>query len=284
MDQIETQLDDVHKGKLTYKYMALIPAALGTFMGTVDVSITNIAFPTLTGVFNTQLSTVMWVALAYNLTATSLLLTLGRAADQWGHKRLFAIGISIFTLGLILCSACQSITQLIVCRVIQAAGGAMTMACSQAIVTDAFPGAERGKGLGLLGASVSAGFITGPILGGLLLEWFQWRSIFYLRVPLGILVFILSLIILRKDEVMNRGLKFDVWGMLTSSIGFFCIMFGISQLHKTGSVSTVIHSLIGFGVLCVVSFIIIERRVSDPIVDLSLFKPKFLLEMLTIRP
>ena len=270
--QIETKLGDVRKWKMEYKYKALITASLGTFMSTMDVSITNISFPILTSVFDTQITTVMWVALAYTLTATTLMLTLGKVADQIGNKKLFFTGMTVFTLGLLFCSFSRRINQLILARIFQAAGSSMTMVCSTAIVTDAFPGEERGKGLGLLGAAVSAGFITGPILGGVLLEWFQWRSLFYSRVPLGSLTIVLTLIFLRNEKVTTRALRFDVLGMLMSSIGLLSIMLGISQIHRYGPASAAVYILVGYGLLCLACFIFIERQAIDPIIDLSLFK------------
>jgi len=271
-NQVETDLDSSSKKMLAYKWKAFIIVALGTFMGTMDASITNISFPILTKVFDIQLTTVMWVTLAYMLTSTSLMLVLGKAGDQMGRKRLYATGMLIFSLGLFLCSLSRTINQLIICRVFQAVGAAMTIACSTAIVADAFPAEERGKGLGLLGSSVSAGFITGPILGGILLEWLHWRSIFYVRIPLGLLTFVLALMFLKKDEIKVEKVKLDYWGMLSSSIGLLSIMFGVSQVNKLGLYSPIVHFLIVFGLLCLIIFVLVERNAEDPVVDLSLFK------------
>jgi MFS family permease len=116
-NQVETDLDSSSEEKLAYKWKALVIVALGTFMGTMDASITNISFPILTKVFNIQLTTVMWVTLAYILTSTSLMLVLGKVGDQMGRKRLYAVGMLIFSLGLFLCSLSQTINQLIIYRV-----------------------------------------------------------------------------------------------------------------------------------------------------------------------
>ncbi|MBW1709545.1 MAG: MFS transporter [Deltaproteobacteria bacterium] len=258
--------------KTWYKWKALATVALGTFMGTMDVSIVNISFPILTRELNTDLTTVMWVTLAYILVSTSLMLFVGKTGDQVGRKKIYAAGMLIFTLGLVSCSLAHSITQLIVFRIFQALGAAMAISCGTAIVTEAFPPEERGQGLGLVGVSVSAGFILGPIIGGFLLEWFHWRSIFYTRVPVAFLTFIMALILLEKDHVKDGKIELDLLGTVTSSVGLASIIFGVSQINRFGLTSPLILLLIGLGILSLIAFIFVENRASDPIVDLSLFK------------
>ncbi|MBW2324427.1 MAG: MFS transporter [Deltaproteobacteria bacterium] len=253
-------------------WKALATVALGTFMGTMDVSIVNISFPILTRELNTDLTTVMWVTLAYILVSTSLMLFVGKTGDQVGRKKIYAAGMLIFTLGLVSCSLAHSITQLIVFRIFQALGAAMAISCGTAIVTEAFPPEERGQGLGLVGVSVSAGFILGPIIGGFLLEWFHWRSIFYTRVPVAFLTFIMALILLEKDHVKDGKIELDLLGTVTSSVGLASIIFGVSQINRFGLTSPLILLLIGLGILSLIAFIFVENRASDPIVDLSLFK------------
>jgi len=264
----------IQKGERTiiktwYKWKALATVALGTFMGTMDVSIVNISFPILTRELNTDLTTVMWVTLAYILVSTSLMLFVGKTGDQVGRKKIYAAGMLIFTLGLVSCSLAHSITQLIVFRIFQALGAAMAISCGTAIVTEVFPPEERGQGLGLVGVSVSAGFILGPIIGGFLLEWFHWRSIFYTRVPVAFLTFIMALILLEKDHVKDGKIELDLLGTVTSSVGLASIIFGVSQINRFGLTSPLILLLIGLGILSLIAFIFVENRASDPIVDLK---------------
>ena len=135
-------------------------------MATMDASITNIAFPILIETLHTDLTTVVWVTLAFTLVCTSSMLVLGKISDHAGRKRIYSIGMCIFTAGMSACAVAQTIGQLVVFRAVQAIGAAMTIATSTAIVTEAFPAKETGKGIGLLGIFVSLGFITGPVLGG----------------------------------------------------------------------------------------------------------------------
>ena len=176
----------------SYKWKVLLTVAVVMLMATMDASITNIAFPTLTRVFHTELTTVMWVSLGYILVSTTFLLILGKISDIVGRKRIFVLGIAIFALGLIACSLAGGIDELILYRCLQGLGAAMVISCGTALVTEVFPATEMGRGMGLLGISVSLGFIIGPLLGGFLLDWLQWRAIFYLRAPIAIFSLVTS--------------------------------------------------------------------------------------------
>ena len=246
--------------------------ALGTMMGAMDASITNISFPILTKTFGVSVTTIVWVSLAYILASTSLMLILGRVGDLLGRKRIYIVGTLIFTLGLTLCALSQNVTQLIIFRVFQAVGASMAMACGAAIITEAFPQNERGMGLGLLAVSVSAGLISGPVLGGFLLGWFHWRSIFYVRIPLGLFVLMMAILFLIKDQRRVEKIKFDLWGTLFSSTGLTCLMFGVNQLNRFGLKSSMFYLLMGLGLLSLIIFVFVEKHALDPIVDLSLLK------------
>lgn len=254
-----------------YKWKALTTLAVGAMMATMDASITNIAFPTLTKTFNKELTTVMWISVAFVLTSTSAMLTLGKIADLVGRKRIYVLGTAVFTLALFACSLSQSIGQLIFFRIIQALGAAMCISCATAIVTEAFPAEEIGRGLGLLGVSVSVGFIIGPVLGGFLLNWFDWRSIFYIRVPLGLIALLMALLLLKEKRPAGGAIKLDLLGTLTSSVGLFCFVFGVSQIRRLGLDSPFVLLLIGSGLLILAVFVLVEHRVDNPIVDLTLF-------------
>jgi EmrB/QacA subfamily drug resistance transporter len=255
-----------------YKWKAMTTVALGTIMGTMDASITNISFPILTKTFSVSITTIVWVSLAFILASTSFLLILGRAGDVFGRKRLYLGGTAVFTLGLIFCALSQNISQLIFFRVVQAFGAAMSMACGAAIVTEAFPQNERGLGMGLVALSVSVGLISGPVLGGFLLEWLDWRSLFYMRIPIGLIVLLMSQFFLKKDHRRIEKIRFDLLGTLFSSGGLACLMIGVNQLNRFGLKSPQFYLLMGLGLLSLVIFIFVEKQALDPIVDLSLFR------------
>jgi EmrB/QacA subfamily drug resistance transporter len=268
----ETAHQDQPPAKDIYKWKALVTVALGTMMATMDASITNIAFPVLTKVFKADLTTVVWVTVAYVLVSTSTMLIIGKIGDLMGRKRIYALGMGIFTLGLVVCSLAHTIGQLIFFRTLQAVGAAMTISTSTAIVTEAFPRNEVGRGIGFLGMSVSVGFILGPILGGFLLDWLDWRSIFYVRAPVSLMGFFLALFLLKMDQVRGGGIKLDLLGTLTSSAGIFLFVFGVSQIRQHGLSSSRVHLILGLGMIFLILFILVERQARDPIVDLGLFK------------
>jgi EmrB/QacA subfamily drug resistance transporter len=256
----------------SYKWKALAPTAMGMFMATMDASITNIAFPILIEALHTDLSTVVWVTLAFTLVCTSSMLVLGKISDHAGRKRIYSIGMCVFTSGMGACAVSQTIGQLLLFRAVQAIGAAMTIATSTAIVTEAFPAEETGKGLGLLGIFVSLGFITGPVLGGILLSWLDWRALFYMRVPLGVLTCAMSFALLQKDTVREERMSIDITGALLSSFGFFTLILGVSQIKTLEALSPLVYLLVGLGLLSLTLFVFHERRATDPIVDFSLFK------------
>ena len=255
-----------------YKWKALLTVGLGIVLSTLDGSIITLAFPELTRVFNADLTEVMWITIAYILVSSGLMLTFGKLSDYLGRKRIFTAGTAVFTIGLAACSVAQSLEQIILFRVIQAVGTTMIMGCSSAIITDAFPDSERGRGLGLLGAAVYLGFILGPALGGFLLEWLDWRAIFYLRIPPGILAFAVSWLLLRKDTSKREKINLDLWGTFTSFAGLFCLLFGITQVKASGLLSPRAMILIGAGFIFLYLFLIVEKRVKEPIFSLGLFR------------
>ena len=241
-------------------------------MGTLDTSIVNISFPKLAKVFETELSVVIWVTVAYLLVGTGLMLILGRIGDVFGRKKVYILGFVLFTIGLILCSLSQSILQLILSRIIQGVGAAVIVALSSAIVTAAFPDQERGKALGILGSVISAGILIGPVLGGFLLDILDWRSIFYTRVPVGIIGLVIAWILLKEQKASDISLKFDLWGAATlfGSLSFLLLFFNLGV--RLGFVTPPVLILAGSAVILLVLFIAQERRTEQPLVDLNLFR------------
>ncbi|MFA5182999.1 MAG: MFS transporter [Syntrophales bacterium] len=258
--------------QMPYQWKALLIVSLGAAMTTLDASIITIAFPELTRVFHTDLTTIMWITVAYILVSSSLMLLFGKLSDFVGRKKIYTVGFGIFTLAMVACSLAQSVEQLIVFRVIQGVGAAMAIGCSTAIVTEAFPGSRMGKGLGLLGVAVSAGFIIGPVAGGFLLEYLDWRAIFYARIPLSLLAFILAIILLKEDMIQSGKIKLDLLGAVTSFAGLLCFLFGMGQIKAYGLKSAVVITLTGTGLLMLCLLPLIERRAKNPIIDFGLFK------------
>ncbi|HJH29118.1 MAG TPA: DHA2 family efflux MFS transporter permease subunit [Methanosarcinaceae archaeon] len=254
-----------------YKWKAMLTVSIGIFMATLDGSIVNIALPTLTKLFDTDISTVSWVMLSYLLTITTFLLTLGRLSDMYGRKKVFAGGLLVFSFGSALCSLSTSVGQLIAFRVVQGFGAAMIMATSTAIVTYAFPHTERGKAMGIIGTVVSVGSMAGPALGGVLIDMIGWQSIFYINVPIGIFAAAYSWKVLESEEI-HKGQKFDIPGAFFMFITVTSLMLAITQGQGMGWNSPLIIGLFTIFALALIIFLYIENKAIQPMVELHLFK------------
>ena len=148
----------------------------------------------------------------------------------------------------------------------------MMLALSMAIITAVFPDKERGKAVGILGGVVSAGLLTGPVIGGFLLDSLDWRAVFYVRIPIGIIGIITARILLREQIESTTGSKFDLWGTLTLCGGLSCLLLFFNLSGRLGFLSPLVLSLVGVALILLVSFVMFEKRAPHPIIDLSLFR------------
>jgi len=251
--------------------------SIGVYMSTLDASIVNISLPTIIRSLNTHLTAVAWVVMAYLIIITGCLLLMGRLSDLFGLKKIYLLGYLIFTLGSAFCSFSPAIYFLIGSRMVQGLGAAALMANGPAIVTTAYPEHERGKALGILGSVVSAGFLTGPILGGFLVEHLGWRSIFFINLPIGAMGFYLSSKVLERAEPTGRT-RLDLWGTV---LLFFFITFLLLFLNQIGQGSTpLLWVWLFLGLFCFGLFIIAEILSPFPLVDLKLFKRRLFISSL----
>lgn len=245
---------------------------IGIFMATLDGSIVNVALPTLTEFFNTDITTIEWVVMAYLLTITSLLLSLGRISDMVGRKIIFTGGLLLFTIGSGLCALSTTEHELILYRVIQGVGAAMLMATGVAIITHAFPPRERGKAMGLIGTVVSIGSLTGPVIGGVLIQNVGWQSIFYVNIPVGIFGTVMALKVLQKDENNNKDQTFDILGGLTLFISLVSLLLALSEGQEKGWDSGFIRSLFLSSMVFFIIFLLVETRTKQPVINLHHFR------------
>jgi EmrB/QacA subfamily drug resistance transporter len=259
------------KNAPNYRWFVLATVSVGTFMATLDSSIVNVALPTISGQMHSDLSTIQWVVTSYLLTISSLLPVFGRTADIFGRKKVYSLGFLIFTLGSILCGLAQNIWFLVATRVLQAIGASMLMSNSAAIITAIFPREERGRALGLTGTVVALGSLTGPAVGGLLIGLLNWRAIFYINLPIGIIGFLAARLILPNDHLQKGKESFDFAGALTFTSGMICLLLGVNNGVDWGWTSfPVLFSIIS-GIVLLAGFVITERKVKHPMIDLSLF-------------
>jgi EmrB/QacA subfamily drug resistance transporter len=244
-------------------------------MATLDASIVNIALPTLTKELGVELYRIKWVVISYLLVITCCLLPFGRVADQYGRKKTFQVGFGTFVLGSLLCGLSGSLPLLVASRILQGLGASMLMANGPAIIAAAF-GQDRGKALGTLAMVVSAGLVTGPSLGGILITQFGWETIFWVNIPIGIIGILLTQFFVPKDVRTPSEAPFD-WG---GAFLQFVLFVGLILLVDPPAVSIatfpqlpVPRLVLGTVLLlCLSLFLQVEREARAPVFDLSLLK------------
>jgi EmrB/QacA subfamily drug resistance transporter len=261
----------------TNKWAVLAIVAVGIFMATLDTSIVNISLPTIAHYFGVALSgAVEWVIIAYLVVIAGVLLTIGRLADMIGHKPIWIAGLVIFTVGSAISGAAPSLGLLIAARGLQGLGGALLMSISPAMLTNAFPAHERGRALGLNAVVVAIGVSVGPTLGGIITEHLTWRWIFYVNVPIGVIGFIASMRVLTERMRRGRG-RFDPLGAVLLAVGLVALTMGLSFGQEWGWTSPLLLSTLVVGIIALLALVVVERRVSDPIIDLALLRGRVFL-------
>lgn len=253
------------------KWMVMATVSMGVLLATIDGSIVNVALPTMVDSFGTTFAVIQWVSLAYLLALATLTLGMGRLGDVVGKKRIYTTGFSAFTAASVLCGLAPTVGFLIGFRVVQAVGATMILALGAAILTEAFPPSERGKALGLIGTAVSVGIITGPVVGGVLIASFDWRAIFFVNLPVG-LVGTLMAIRLIPDTPPAGGQRMDYPGAAILSATLLSLALALTLGQEAGYSSPLILGLLAVAAVGAVTFVTYELRVPNPMVNLSLFR------------
>jgi EmrB/QacA subfamily drug resistance transporter len=245
---------------------ALVATTLAAFLTPFMGSAVNVALPRIGGEFRMNAIALGWVATSYILAAAIGLVPLGRLADMRGRKRVFTWGVVVFTLGSVASALAVSTTTLIVARVVQGLGGAMMFGTGTAILTSVFPPQERGRVLGINVATVYLGLSLGPTLGGVMTQALGWRSIFWACVPLGVAVVVVVVWKLKGEWFEAQGERFDIAGTVLYGIALFCLMYGFTLLPAVSG-----GALVGVGLAGLAGFVVLERRIKSPVLDISLF-------------
>lgn len=258
------------------KRWSLAAVACGTFMATLDSSIVNIALPTLTAEFGVSLQQVKWVVMIYLIALTCTLLPFGKLSDIVGRKRIFFWGFVVFTLGSLFSSIARDLGTLVFARGFQAFGGGMMMSNGPAIVTSTFPYRERGAALGILGMVVSAGLISGPSIGGLLVTHWGWRGIFLVNIPIGLIGLVLVRKYIQESSEPTEEVYFDWAGTILQTVVFMLLMLALDPpaISISGSLPVPISRwlLIAVAMLIFLVFLRNEKASESPLIDFSLFK------------
>lgn len=272
MSHHSPQLDPQPELSNRAKWLAMLGVGLGVLMFTLDTSIVNIALPTLVQVFHTSFTTIQWIVLSYLLVITALVLGAARLGDMVGKKVLYLGGLILFTISSLLCGLAPGVGWLIGFRALQGLGALMISALGAAIVTEIFPSSERGRALGIIGATVSLGIALGPTVGGLLIALSGWRTIFLVNVPIGIFATFIVMQNIPDRRSAQVQQRFDWWGaiIMTFTLVAFALGMTYGQDHGFNQPGTL--GLLGIAVLGLLLFIWIEKRLRQPMLDLSLFE------------
>jgi EmrB/QacA subfamily drug resistance transporter len=250
---------------ISSKNYVLLVAILTSFLTPFVGSSINIALPSIANEFTATAILIGWIPTAYLLSLAVCLVPFGRIADIYGRKRIFTYGIILFTISSFLATISFSADMLIFFRVLQGAGSAMIFGNLFAIIASIFPASDRGKALGITITGAFLGLFLGPVLGGFLTEYFGWRSIFFINVPLGIFA-IVAVTRLKGEWTEASGEKFDILGSTILGFALVILMYGLSILPKTEGFYLIFAGLAGL-----VLFYIVESRMDSPVLDVKVF-------------
>lgn len=250
----------------------LAVVSLATAMLMLDIAVVNTAISDMGRDLNTGLDGLKWVVDSYTLALAAVVLTTGSLADRLGRRRVFAVGLGVFTVSSAAAAAAQDITMLNAFRAVQGLGAAAMFATSMALLAHAFPRAQdRAKALAVYGATIAGSFAFGPLVGGALTSGFGWRSIFLINIPIGIA----ALAVTRKYVEESRdpnARRIDWTGQTVLTAGLFLLVLGLLRGNDDGWGSAVIVAELSAAVILLVAFVAIERRVKEPMLPMGLFR------------
>ena len=257
--------------KLPMQWLTLGVIVIGTFMAILDSSIVNIAIPKMMSVFNVGTDKIEWVLTAYMLTMGIVIPLTGVLSDQFGLKKMYIFSLTVFTIGSLLCGLSWDLSTMIISRVIQAIGGGMIMPISMMLVYKIIPREKIGLAMGFWGIAAMAAPAIGPTLGGYLIEFMDWKLIFNVNIPFGIIGVVLSILLL--DEFKGKGvLKLDIGGALSSTICLFTFLLALNKGNAEGWMSIYIISLFITSFFSFIAFLWFELTHEEPLLDLKILK------------
>lgn len=251
----------------TLRVSTLWAVCLTVFMFPFMISSVNIALPAIQADFSANAVLLSWIATAYLLASGVVLVPAGKLGDIYGRKKIFTTGIAVFTVFTVGTAFAPSIYWIIVFRVFQGVGAAMSMATSMAMISDVFPVRQRGKAMGIVVACVYIGYSFGPFAGGWLTGLLGWKSIFLINAPIGILALYLAIVKIRKEWASAENERFDIVGSLLYGISIICFMYGLTSLPALAGIG-----LLGIGILGLFSFVCYVTKTRFPVIDVYLFR------------
>jgi EmrB/QacA subfamily drug resistance transporter len=262
----------------TNPWIVLVLICLAQFMVVLDSTIVNVALPSIQKDLDLSEASLQWIVTAYTLVFGGFLLLGGRAGDLLGRKRVFLVGLVIFTFASLMNGFAQGEGMLIGFRALQGLGAALISPAALSIISTTFKeGAERAKALGVWAAIAIGGAAIGLVLGGALTQYFSWPWIFFVNVPVGIVAFVLSYRLVPESRDEEASHNYDIAGAATVTGGLMALVYAIVKAETAGWTSTVTLGFFAIAAVLLVSFVVIETRAASPLVRLSIFKIRSLL-------
>jgi EmrB/QacA subfamily drug resistance transporter len=253
------------------RWWTLVAVCTGTFMLLLDLTVVNVALPVIQLSLHSTFSDLQWVLDAYSLTLAAFLLTAGVIGDIFGRRRLFAVGLAVFSASSLACGVATTPLMLTLARAVQGTGAAIMFATSLALIAQAFSGKERGTAFGIYGAVVGGAVAIGPLIGGALTSGIGWRWIFFVNLPIGAVAIVITLAKVQDSKDPTRR-RIDWIGFITFSASLSLLVYALVEGNSEGwSSSTIVGMLAGSAVLMAI-FLVAEGRVRDPMLELGLFK------------
>jgi EmrB/QacA subfamily drug resistance transporter len=260
-------------GRIPYKYLVGIVFVFGLFMDLLDLTIVNVAIPTLAQEFHAKTTTIEWVVTGYLLSLAVFIPVSGWAGDRFGTKRVFLFALTIFTIGSLLCGLAWNIEALIGFRVLQGIGGGMLTPVGTAMLFRAFPPSERAQASALLAIPAVVAPASGPVVGGYLVEYVDWRWIFFINVPIGIAGIIVAALVLRED-IQERPGRLDIPGFILSAGGLAAVVYALAEAGQNGFDDTRVILFGTSGLILLALLVVVELRTDEPMLDMRLFTNK----------
>jgi EmrB/QacA subfamily drug resistance transporter len=238
----------------------------------IDVTIVNVALPSIGHELHASLSDLQWTVDAYTLVIGSFLMASGSTADRFGRRRVFQIGLALFTLGSLLCSVATSVTALVLFRCLQALGGSMLNPVALSIVSNTFTEPRaRARALGVWGAVFGISLALGPVVGGLLVTSLSWRAIFWINIPIGVAAIILTQLFVPESKAATAR-RFDPWGQLLVIVTLATLTYGVIEGPSRGWGSPLIVAMFAVAAVAAVSLVRVESRREQPLLDIRFFR------------
>ena len=245
---------------------------IGATMSALDISIVNIALPTIKDEFDVRLSLVEWVSIAYMIVLAISLPIVGRLADIYGRSLLYNIGFGIFVIGSALCGLAPDALFLIIARALQAIGAGLLQANSVALITQVFRSRELGRALGIQAATQATAMALGPFIGATLVAWVGWRAIFYVNVPIGVAGGVVAHFVLPRYHAPVGRAKIDYLGIVLFTVALLGLSVGVNRAETQGWYSFAVLAELMVGLICLGLFAVVEHGIKSPTIDLGLFR------------